>query len=99
MDMTHRRIVARAAWTAELSAMAALSAPLVLTNVAQNALTTSDVILMGWLGPQALAETRGARAKRSVRLELGLVLPRTVVEPAAQVRDNAFEVDPKRVFS
>jgi MATE family multidrug resistance protein len=55
MDMTHRRIVARAAWTAELSAMAALSAPLVLTNVAQNALTTSDVILMGWLGPQALA--------------------------------------------
>jgi MATE family multidrug resistance protein len=45
----------RAAWTAELRAMLALGWPLVLTNVAQNALMTSDVILMGWLGSDALA--------------------------------------------
>jgi len=38
-----------------LRATVALSWPLILTNVAQNALMTSDVILMGWLGPQALA--------------------------------------------
>lgn len=45
----------KAAWMAELRAMLALSWPLVLTNVAQNALMTSDVILMGWLGSDALA--------------------------------------------
>src|ERR671921_2784579 len=45
----------RSAWTAELRATLALGWPIVLTNVAQNALTTSDVILMGWLGPQELA--------------------------------------------
>ena len=35
--------------------MLALGWPLILTNVAQNALMTSDVILMGRLGPQVLA--------------------------------------------
>lgn len=45
----------RTAWAAELRATLALSWPLVLTNLAQNALMTSDVILMGWLGSDALA--------------------------------------------
>ncbi|MGO4388435.1 MATE family efflux transporter [Microvirga sp. 2YAF29] len=45
----------RAAWISELRATLALGWPLVLTNVAQNALMTSDVILMGWLGSGALA--------------------------------------------
>jgi MATE family multidrug resistance protein len=45
----------RSDWLAELKATLALSWPLVLTNVAQNALMTSDVILMGWLGADALA--------------------------------------------
>src|SRR5215203_3208991 len=45
----------RAAWRAELRAMLALGWPLILTNLAQNALMTSDVILMGWLGSDALA--------------------------------------------
>ncbi len=43
------------AWMAELRATITLGWPLVLTNVAQNALLTSDVILMGWLGSDALA--------------------------------------------
>jgi MATE family multidrug resistance protein len=47
--------LSRSAWMAELRATLALSWPLILTNVAQNGLLTSDVILMGWLGPQALA--------------------------------------------
>jgi multidrug resistance protein, MATE family len=55
MDMSHHRNAARTAWRAELRATLALSWPLVLTNMAQTALTTSDVILMGWLGPHALA--------------------------------------------
>lgn len=45
----------REAWMAELRAMLALGWPLILTNVAQNSLMTSDVILMGWLGSDALA--------------------------------------------
>jgi multidrug resistance protein, MATE family len=45
----------RADWMSELRATVTLGWPLVLTNVAQNALITSDVILMGWLGSGALA--------------------------------------------
>ena len=45
----------RAARAAELRATLALSWPLVLANVAQNALTTADVMLTGRLGPAALA--------------------------------------------
>ncbi|MDQ4136232.1 MAG: MATE family efflux transporter, partial [Pseudomonadota bacterium] len=38
-----------------MKATLALSWPIVLTNLAQNALLTTDVMLMGWLGPDALA--------------------------------------------
>ncbi|MCA0419870.1 MAG: MATE family efflux transporter [Proteobacteria bacterium] len=42
-------------WLAEARAMLALSWPMVLTNVAQTAMTATDVIMMGHLGPDALA--------------------------------------------
>ncbi|WP_353181969.1 MATE family efflux transporter [Bosea sp. (in: a-proteobacteria)] len=42
-------------WLAEMRAMLALSWPMVLTNVAQTAMTATDVVMMGHLGPQALA--------------------------------------------
>ncbi len=42
-------------WSAEIRATATLAWPLILTNVAQVALATTDVIMMGWLGPDALA--------------------------------------------
>ncbi|HWB51088.1 MAG TPA: MATE family efflux transporter [Stellaceae bacterium] len=42
-------------WASELRAMLALAAPLVLTNLSQIALATTDVIMMGWLGPDTLA--------------------------------------------
>ena len=45
----------RAAWGAEIRATLRLAWPLVLTNVAQIALATTDVVMMGWLGPDALA--------------------------------------------
>jgi len=45
----------RAEWSAELKALFALAWPLVLAQLAQNALFTSDVIMMGWLGPKYLA--------------------------------------------
>lgn len=40
---------------AEIGATARLAWPIVLTNLAQIALTTTDVVMMGWLGPTALA--------------------------------------------
>ncbi|WP_410369511.1 MATE family efflux transporter [Chelatococcus asaccharovorans] len=43
------------AWRAEARAMVALGWPLILTNVAQTAMTTTDVIMMGRIGPPALA--------------------------------------------
>src|SRR5690606_12611142 len=43
------------AWGAELRATFALAWPLVIAQVAQNALQATDVIMMGWLGPEALA--------------------------------------------
>jgi len=42
-------------WLTEARAMLALSWPMVLTNVAQTAMTATDVIMMGHLSPDALA--------------------------------------------
>ncbi len=42
-------------WSAEFRATLALGWPLILTNMAQAALTTTDVLLMGRLGADALA--------------------------------------------
>ena len=52
--MPHR-LAARAAWTREIRATLALSLPLVLTSLAQIAMTATDVIFIGRLGSQALA--------------------------------------------
>lgn len=41
--------------SSELRATIALATPLVLSNLSQIALQTTDVIMMGWLGPDALA--------------------------------------------
>jgi multidrug resistance protein, MATE family len=42
-------------WLRELRALAALSGPLALTNLAQIAMGTTDVMMMGRLGPDTLA--------------------------------------------
>lgn len=42
-------------WLTEVRAMLALSWPMVLTNVAQTAMTATDVVMMGHLGPDSLA--------------------------------------------
>ncbi len=46
---------ARGAWGAEARATLALAWPLILTNLAQTAMTATDVVLLGWLGADALA--------------------------------------------
>ena len=42
-------------WGAELRAMFTLAWPLVIAQLAQNLLTTTDVVMIGWLGPSHLA--------------------------------------------
>ena len=42
-------------WRGEADAMARLSFPLALTQLALVAIVTTDVIMMGWLGAEALA--------------------------------------------
>ena len=42
-------------WMLELRATLTLAWPLILTNVAQMAMTATDVMMMGWLGPRSLA--------------------------------------------
>ena len=44
-----------ATWRAELGASFALAWPLIIAQLAQNLLFTTDVVLMGWLGPKYLA--------------------------------------------
>jgi MATE family multidrug resistance protein len=43
------------AWAAEARATLALGWPIALTNLAEMAITTTDVLMMGWLGPDELA--------------------------------------------
>lgn len=45
----------RATWRGEARATLVLAWPLILTNLAQTAMTATDVVMMGWLGPDALA--------------------------------------------
>jgi MATE family multidrug resistance protein len=45
----------RQAWGAEIRATLSLAWPLILTNLAQVAFGATDVVMMGWLGPEALA--------------------------------------------
>jgi MATE family multidrug resistance protein len=44
-----------AAWRKEARALGALSVPIILTNLGQVAIQTTDVVMIGWLGPAALA--------------------------------------------
>ena len=44
-----------AAWMDEVRTTLALAWPLILTNLAQTGMTTTDVVMMGRLGPEALA--------------------------------------------
>ena len=42
-------------WRAELAAMLTLAWPIIVTQLAQVSMVTIDVVLLGWLGPDALA--------------------------------------------
>src|SRR5690606_10492965 len=77
-------------WRAELRAMLLLAWPMILTNLGQTAMTATDVMMMGRLGPQALAAgTLGSNLYFAPMIfGLGLVL---AVSPMI-----AFELGRKR---
>ena len=71
-------------WAAELRATFFLAWPLVVAQVAQNALFTTDVIMMGWLGPQYLAASTLATSFFTPFLLLGGGIVSAVAPLAAQ---------------
>jgi MATE family multidrug resistance protein len=54
-DIVAARFASRRAWGAEIRATLQLAWPLILVNLFNIALGTTDVMMMGWLGPEALA--------------------------------------------
>lgn len=73
-------------WSAELRATFALAWPLVIAQMAQTALTTTDVIMMGWLGPQALAAGTLATTFLMPFLVFGIGIVGAVAPLVAQAR-------------
>jgi MATE family multidrug resistance protein len=73
-------------WGAELRATFALAWPLVIAQLAQNALTTTDVIMLGWLGPDYLAAGTLATTFLMPFLVGGIGIVGAVAPLAAQAR-------------
>lgn len=76
----------RAEWLAEIRALLALGWPLILAQLAQNALFTTDVIMMGWLGPEALAAGILATAFMNTFMIGGIAMLSVVAALVAQAR-------------
>ncbi len=53
--MTEARLIKANSFWEEARAMLALAWPIILTNLAQTAMTATDVMMMGWLSPDTLA--------------------------------------------
>lgn len=73
-------------WRTELRAMFVLAWPLIVAQLAQTALTTTDVIMMGWLGPEALAAGTLASSYLMPQLLFGIGLVGAVAPLTAQAR-------------
>lgn len=73
-----------AGWAAELRATFSLAWPLIIAQLAQNALLTTNVIMLGWLGPQYLAGATLATAFYHPLMLLGGGIVSAVAPLAAQ---------------
>ena len=78
------RTAARAPWLTELRALVLLAVPLVLTQLSQIAIQTTDVVMMGWLGPRELAAGALAGHTFFALFLLGLGVSSAVAPLAAQ---------------
>jgi MATE family multidrug resistance protein len=87
---------AHSAWLLEAAAVASLSWPLILTNLAQIAMGTTDVLLMGWLGPDVLAAGALGTNLYFIALIFGIGLLNAtapmIARSLGQDPDNASEV-------
>lgn len=90
----------RDVWLGEFRAMLALGWPLVLTNLAQIALTTTDVIVIGRLGASALAAgTLGANLYMGLLMfAIGLVVATSSMMASAIGRKRSVLRDVRRTF-
>lgn len=80
-------------WAEEARAMLAMGLPLVLTNLAQTAINTTDVLLMGRLGPDVLAAGSLGTNCYYVMVFLGLGIALAAQPMLAQERGrNRFAV-------
>jgi len=73
-------------WSGEFVALLSLGWPLIAAQLAQNALFTTDVIMMGWLGPQYLAAGSLATSFFNIFLLSGFGLVSAVAPIVAQAR-------------
>jgi MATE family multidrug resistance protein len=73
-------------WRDELAALLRLGWPLVAAQLAQNALFTTDVIMMGWLGPDFLAAGSLATSFFNIFLLSGIGVVGAVAPIVAQAR-------------
>src|SRR6185437_8282994 len=76
----------RAGWGGEFIAVLALVWPLVAAQIAQNALFTTDVVMMGWLGPRYLAAGSLATAFFNLFLVSAIGVVGAVAPIVAQAR-------------
>src|SRR3569623_1676791 len=98
--VTPHSVPAREAWRDEFRAMLALGWPLVLTNLVQLALTTTDVIVVGRLGPTSLAAaTLGVNLYLAVLLfGIGLLTATSPMMASAIGRKLHMVRDVRRTF-
>ncbi len=98
--VTPQSVSTREVWRDEFRAMLALGWPLVLTNLVQIALTTTDVIVVGRLGPTALAAaTLGVNLYLAVLLfGIGLLTATSPMMASAIGRKLHMVRDVRRTF-
>lgn len=92
--------ITHAAWRNEFRATLSLAWPLVLTNLAQIALTTTDVLVLGRIGPHALAAaTLGVNLYFAVLIfAIGLITATTPMMAEALGRKRRAVRDVRRTF-
>lgn len=84
-------------WTEEARASFRLAWPLIVAQLAQNVLFTTDVVLMGWLGPKYLAAGTLAGAFLMPFLLTGVAIVSAVAPLVAQARGARQLKDVRRV--